>query len=102
MVFWDMPFGLGVADWDVKLSDLEIQMLFKQLDIINTATSWVVCLVVHVRDYGRVERLMEDHGFVDIHPFYVYKPNQNQKGVGCFIFAVEVVIVAATHWTGTI
>jgi hypothetical protein len=36
---------------------------------------------------------MEVGGYQSVHPYYVYKPNQNQKGTGCFIFAVEVILV---------
>ena len=32
-------------------------------------------------------------GYADVHPFYVYKPQQNQRGTGCFIFAVGMVLV---------
>ena len=88
-----MPFGLGVADWDVLLTDDQLTLFFRQLEIINESPSTVLALLVHFRDAGRVASAMEARGYVDVHPFYVYKPQQNQRGTGCFIFAVEVVVV---------
>ena len=88
-----MPFGLGLADWDQLLTDSQLEMFFNQLKIINTSQSTVLALIVHIRDFGRVARAMEDHGYSDVHPFYVYKPQQNRRGTNCFIFAVEVIVV---------
>ena len=88
-----MPFGLGVADWDVLLTDEQLTLFFRQLQIINTSQTTVLALVVHFKDAGRVASYMEQFGFVDVHPFYTYKPQQNQRGTGCFIFAVEIILV---------
>ena len=93
LIFWDMPFGLGVADWDTLLTDPQLEMLFNQLKIINTSRSTVLALVVHFRDIGRVAKAMEENGYRDVHPFYVYKPQQNRRGTNCFIFAVECILV---------
>jgi hypothetical protein len=46
-IFWDMPFGLGLADWDVLLTDEELEMLFRQLTIVNTSPKTTLALVVH-------------------------------------------------------
>ena len=35
-VFWDMPFGLGLAEWDVLLTDEQLKMFFRQLAIVNS------------------------------------------------------------------
>ena len=88
-----MPFGLGVADWDVLLTDDQLALFFRQLEIVNMSPTTVLALIVHFKDAGRVASEMETRGFVDVHPFYVYKPQQNQRGTGCFIFAVEVILV---------
>ena len=88
-----MPFGLGLADWDVLLTNEELEMFFRQLNIVNTSAKTTLALVVHWADAGRVKAAMEAGGYQSVHPFYVYKPNQNQKGTGCFIFAVEVILV---------
>ena len=90
-----MPFGLGLADWDVLLTDEQLAVFFKQLAVINTSTSTVMALamVVHWTDAPRVKIAMEANGYNDVHPVYVYKPSQNQKGMECYIFAVEVVLV---------
>jgi hypothetical protein len=36
---------------------------------------------------------MEKAGFSSIHPYYFYKPDQNQRGTDCFIFAVEMILI---------
>ena len=88
-----MPFGLGLADWDVLLTDEQLKMFFRQLAIVNSCPSTVLALVVHFTDAGRVAKAMEEHGYIGVHPFYVYKPTQNQRGTECFIFAVEMVLI---------
>lgn len=92
-IFWDMPFGLGLAEWDTLLSDEELKMFFMQLNIINTSTSTTIALMVHYPDAGRVKAAMEDAGFKGVHPYYVYKTAQNQKGTNCFIYAVEMILI---------
>ena len=88
-----MPFGLGLADWDVLLTDEQLKMFFRQLAIVNSCPSTVLALVVHFTDAGRVAKAMEEHGYTGVHPFYVYKPTQNQRGTECFIFAVEMILI---------
>ena len=88
-----MPFGLGVADWDVLLTDEQLTLFFRQLQIINTSQTTVLALIVHFKDAGRVTEAMGRFGYQDVHPFYTYKPQQNQRGTGCFIFAVEMILI---------
>ena len=92
-IFWDMPFGLGLAPWDTLLTDTELKMFFMQLNIINTSHSTTIALMVHYPDSGRVKAAMEDAGFKGVHPYYVYKTAQNQKGTNCFIYAVEMILI---------
>lgn len=92
-IFWDMPFGLGLASWDTLLPDEDLDMFFKQINVVNTSSSTVIALVVHFADAGRVKKAMEEVGFGSVHPYYVYKPGQNQRGTDCFIFAVEMILI---------
>ena len=88
-----MPFGLRLAPWDVLLTDEELGVFFKQLSFVNTSQQTMLALVVHFADAGRVKAAMEAAGYQSVHPFYAYKPNQNQKGTDCFIFAVEMILI---------
>ena len=92
-VFWDMPFGLNLAEWDVLLTDEELARFFSQLAVVNSSSSTVLALVVHFTDAGRIAKAMEENGYKGVHPFYVYKPTQNQRGTDCFIFAVEMILI---------
>ena len=93
LVYWDMPYGLELADWDTLLTDAHLEMFFKQLAIINTARSYALVLHTHYKDSGRVQNAMEKHGFQHVHPLYVYKPTQNQVGTNQFIFAVDQLLI---------
>ena len=93
MIYWDMTFGLGVADWDVLLSDDELDLFFRQLAVVNLCRTTTLALIVHWKDAPRVAEAMEKHGFGNVHPFYTYKPMQNQRGVDRFIFSVEMILV---------
>lgn len=92
LVFWDMPYGLGVAPWDVLLSDVEMETFFNQMACINRLVSFCLVLSIIYWDAGRVRNFMMRFGFVDIHPVYVYKPQQNTTGLE-WIFAVEMMLV---------
>ena len=37
LVFWDMPYVLGLAAWDVLLTDAELENFFQQVAVINRA-----------------------------------------------------------------
>ena len=92
LVFMDMPYGLGVAPWDVLFSDVEMETFFTQMACINRAVSFCLMLSIVYHDAGRVRACMIRFGFVDIHPVYVYKPQQNTTGLE-WIFAVEIMLV---------
>ena len=92
LVFWDMPYGLLVAPWDVLLTDVEVEEFFKQVAVINRARNHTMVLSINCKDYGRMWTFMTQNGYSDIHPLYVYKPQQNMTGMG-WIFAVEQMIV---------
>ena len=93
LIHWDMRYGLGVADWDTLLTDSQLTLFFQQMAIINKAAHHVLTLHTHFADAGRIRKAMSDHGYQHIHPLYVYKPNQNLKGVNQFIFAVDLILV---------
>ncbi len=87
-----MPYGLQLADWDQLLSDEQLEDFFTQLGVVNPARTQTLCLHVIYHDAGRVRDKMMEKGFADIHPLYVYKPQQNARGMN-FIFAVDVILV---------
>ena len=45
-----MPYGMGLARWDVLLSDLELETFFKNLAVLNRAQAH--CLVLGVIWHG--------------------------------------------------
>ena len=77
-VYFDLPYGLGLASWDVLLSDTELTLLLNQLAIIVTNSHALVFNCIW-SDLGRVKEHMSIAGYQDIHPVYVHKPQQNAK-----------------------
>lgn len=87
-----MPYGMGLAEWDVLLSDVELETLFQQLAVINRARHHCLVLGCVWHDIGRLRAAMIANGYLDSHPLFVYKPMQNTTGME-FISAVEVLVV---------
>jgi len=93
LVFWDMPYGLGLAPWDsALLTDIELETFFQQLAVVNRARQHCLVLSCVWHDAGRLRKFMMENAYSDIHPLYVYKPMQNTTGME-WIFAVEIMIV---------
>jgi hypothetical protein len=92
LVIWDMPYGLGVAPWDVLLTDHELETFFQQLAVVNRSRAHALCLGCIWHDAGRVRRSMIEQGYSDSHLFGVYKPQQNTTGME-WIFAMEWYVV---------
>ena len=93
MMHWDMPYGKGLADWDAALlTDVEVENLFQQLNVINRARAHSLVLGCVWHDVGRMRTAMAANGYLDIHPLFVYKPMQNTSGME-WISAVETLVV---------
>jgi len=93
LVYWDLPFGLGLADWDQKaLTPEDFSNLFNQLAIVNTAPDHVIVLLCHYKETSVTVEAMTAAGYQNIHPVYHYKPAQNGEGMN-FIFAVECSLI---------
>lgn len=88
-----MPYGLGLAKWDVLVSDLELATFFIQLAAINRAQAHCLVLSVAWHDMGRVRAAMLENGYSDAHALFNYKPQNNTSGME-FISAVETLVVA--------
>ena len=87
-----MPYGLGLAPWDVLLSDSELETFGNQLSCVNKSRAFALVVSITVFDATRIRTWMIAHGFSDVHPLYVYKPKQNTTGME-WIFAVECMLV---------
>ena len=77
-----MPFGLGLADWDILLTSEELGMFFNQLNIVNTSPKTTLALVVHWADAGRVKAAMETTGYQSVHHFTSTNPIRTRRGQG--------------------
>ena len=88
-----MPYGMGLAPWDVLLSDVELETFFKNLAVVNRAPAHCLVLGVVRHDMGRVRTAMLANGYSDPHPVYNCKPQQNTSGME-WIQAVESMVVA--------
>ena len=92
MIFWDMPYGMNLAAWDVLLPDADVESLFQQLAVINRATAHCLVLGCIWHDLGRMRVAMLANGYCDVHVLGVYKPQQNTTGFD-WINALELMVV---------
>ena len=81
LVYWDMPYGMALADWDVLLSDMDVEILFQQLAVVNRARAHCLVLGCIWHDMGRIRAAMHTNGYTDMHVIVVYKPQQNTSGM---------------------
>jgi hypothetical protein len=91
LVFWDMPYGMGLARCDVLLSDLELETFFKNLAVINRSQAHCLVLGCIWSDMGRIRAAMQANGYGDQHPLVNVKLMQNTSGME-FIKAVEFMV----------
>ena len=92
MVYWDMPYGLNLAPWDVLLSDEELEAFFDQLAVINRARNHCLVLGAPWFEGGRLRNAMVTKGYLDTHVLSVIKPMQNTTGLS-WINATEFLFV---------
>lgn len=93
---FDEPFGYGVADWDRQVLTVEEQhTVLNQFVASNSNTAGTVMVInCPPAMYAEVSKAMVDRHFVDTHPLYWYKEDQNLEGPrNNFIFAVEQMVV---------
>ena len=83
---------MGLARWDVLLSDLELETFFKNVGFVNRAQNHCLVLGVIWHDMGRIRQAMLAHGYLDSHPLFNYKPQQNTSGMA-WIQAIECMVV---------
>ena len=86
-----MPYGLGVAPWEVLLTDTELEIFFQQLAVTNRARTHCLVLGCAWHDGGRIRQRMLDNGYHDTHPLYPLKTQQNNTGME-WIQAVEMLV----------
>ena len=55
-----MPYDIEVADWDVLLSDMMLEMYFQQLVVTNRARAHCLVLGCVWYDAGRIGQRMVD------------------------------------------
>ena len=94
MVYWDCPFGvIPFCEWDKVLSEEEFEEVFKQISAVIKSQTCVCIFKVHHSQMGMIEELMLKHKFVDAHPLYWWKTDQNVVGLKRYTFAVETLMV---------
>jgi hypothetical protein len=97
MLYWDMKFGKGYADWDAEPhNEGELYHVFKTFCLVNKHTSFHVAVIwCDVRQYAMVEKALEAAAYGHIQPIYWYKVEQNQQlAAHLRVPAVEVGLIA--------
>ena len=55
LMWWDMPYGIDLADWDQALvTDMLLEVLGQQLSVINRLRNHTLVLGVVWHDAGRI------------------------------------------------
>lgn len=94
MVYWDCPFGIiPLCEWDKVVSEEEFEIVFKQISAVIKSQTCVCIFKVHHSQMGMIEKLMLKHKFIDAHPLYWWKTDQNVVGLKRYTFAVETLMV---------
>ena len=94
MALWDQNFGLKVAEWDQEAPGLAMQKrVFTQMNAVGQGRPHVVMAYCHPREYPTVEQALLESRYTNIHPFFVYKHNQNAIGFQQYTFAVDTLVV---------
>ena len=76
------------------LTDVQVDEFFKPVAVINRALHYTMVPSINCKDYGRMAAYMMQNGCTDIHPLFVFKPQQNMTGMG-WIFAASQMIVGS-------
>jgi hypothetical protein len=107
LIFFDLPYGKKVEHWDQRaFTDLEMEQMLQQIVAINGSQNSVLVFVLDIEDFGRYAKVVRANGWGYIHKMTWYKPMHNATGVGCYIYATEVIMVCyrpnqhATQWFG--
>jgi hypothetical protein len=94
-IFSDLPFGIGMADWDVaSWTSAELRKVINQVAAVNNGnvTMWVS--VINIDDYKDYKAVFKERNWQTVHPFAWMKEDHNQTGVNCYIYAWETLLVA--------
>jgi hypothetical protein len=107
LIFFDLPFGKKVEHWDERaFTDAELEQMLENIVAINGAKKSVLVLVLDVNDFGRYAKVVKAQGWTNVHKMTWYKTDHNATGVGCYIFATEIIMVCyrpnwhETQWYG--
>lgn len=93
----DLPYGLGLADWDQLWDDETVRTVLKAIVAINKLNAFVVAFWVYWRDLGRMSDLLEQQGFKNVTPVVWHKRGQNKVGpVDVYTSACEFLLIAYT------
>jgi hypothetical protein len=79
-LYGDLTYGLGLAEWDVDLTDKFIIGTSKQFDAVNLKEHHCVWFFHNVTDTGMVKQVLAQRGYTRITQFIWYKPNQTVVG----------------------
>lgn len=102
MLIWDTPYGIGVADWDVRITSDDLVTILQQFSAINSNDHHTVAFWVDWRDAGRYNDVLVAQGYRAPFKFTWYKNDQNVVGDPANItLACEMLIIAQKKSSGS-
>ena len=103
LIFFDLPFGKKIEHLDARaFTGAELEQILQHIVAINGANNSALVLVLHVNDFGRYAKIVKAQGWTDVHKMTWYKTGHNATGVGCYIFATDIIMVCyRPNWHDT-
>ena len=77
MLYFDMPYGVTKAPWDVLLSAKKLETIITQFKASQQNDNWVFFAWCSPRQYSMVYDVLEKSGLKGITPIYWMKENHH-------------------------
>ena len=102
LIYADLPYGIGMADWDVAMTYDELVLMLAQVMIINTAQFHTLVLWVGFDQMALTTKAMKDSGYVAVHPVFHNKIDANfPQSCHVHLSCVEVMLWGYKTKSGT-
>lgn len=79
-LWWDLPYGLNLFEYDVQMTQQKLQTVIKQFDAINIGTNHVVVYMHKPADTSMVLDTLKERRYQQTEHLFWHKPGQTMVG----------------------